>query len=62
MPDSSRDARPEKPQSEKKQPETVLLTAEELRAIAGGGGVSPPPITGQSATYTKPTGFTGTTQ
>jgi hypothetical protein len=45
MAESSRDAQSTKPESEKKQPETVLLTAEELRAIAGGatpGG--PPPV------------------
>jgi hypothetical protein len=36
MPDSSRDTRQTKPDSDKKQPETVQLTAEELKSIAGG--------------------------
>ena len=38
MAESSRDTKPTKPESEKKQPETVQLTAEELRTIAGGVG------------------------
>jgi hypothetical protein len=43
MAEPSRDPKTPKTE-EKKQPETVLLTAEELRAIAGGGGtgVGPP--------------------
>lgn len=46
MSDSSRDDQSTKPESDKKQPETVQLTAEELRAIAGGGTYQPPkPIT-----------------
>jgi hypothetical protein len=39
MADQSQDQDTKK-NSEKKQPETVLLTAEELRAIAGGSSVS----------------------
>jgi hypothetical protein len=39
MAEPSRDTEPTKPESVKKQPETVQLTAEELRAIAGGAGV-----------------------
>ena len=42
MAESSRDAKPTKTESEKKQPETVLLTAEELRAIAGGAAIGSP--------------------
>jgi hypothetical protein len=40
------DPKSPKTEAEKKVPETVLLTAEELRAIAGGAGVSstPPPV------------------
>ena len=41
MPDSSRDTRQTKPDSDKKQPETVQLSAEELKAIAGGAAVTP---------------------
>ena len=40
MADESRDAGKSKTGAEKKQPETVLLTAEELRAIAGGAAGS----------------------
>ena len=36
MAEPSRDPKTTKSEPEKKQPETVLLTAEELRAIAGG--------------------------
>ena len=36
MADQPRDLNKSKTDSEKKQPETVLLSAEELRAIAGG--------------------------
>jgi hypothetical protein len=44
MAEASHDATPtknpeEKNQQEKKQPETVLLSADELRAIAGGAGI-----------------------
>jgi hypothetical protein len=48
---------PEKKQPEKKQPETVLLSAEELRAIAGGAGVTTnyPPQQTQTSTQIKPT-------
>lgn len=46
MAESSRDSRPKtsKAEPEKKQPETVLLTAEELKAISGGctGGSGTP--------------------
>lgn len=44
MAEPSRDTKPTKPESEKKQPETVQLTAEELRAIAGGAGVGTVPV------------------
>lgn len=37
----SRETSPAKPDAEKKPPETVLLTAEELRAIAGGAPANP---------------------
>ena len=40
MAEPSRDPKTSKSEAEKKQPETVLLTAEELRAIAGGGSTS----------------------
>ena len=60
MAESSRDTKPTKPEVEKKQPETVQLTAEELRTIAGGMGTPPapadagtPPVTG--AGMRKPT-------
>jgi hypothetical protein len=39
-----------KTEAEKKQSETVQLTAEELRAIAGGAGVSNFPGTGTQPT------------
>jgi hypothetical protein len=50
MAEPSRDPKTTKSEPEKKQPETVLLTAEELRAIAGGGGTgtSPPSVPGVS--------------
>jgi hypothetical protein len=38
MADQPQAANKSKTDSEKKQPETVILTAEELRAIAGGAG------------------------
>ena len=44
MAESSRDTQTNKPDAEKKQPETVLLTAEELRAIAGGAVPGKPPV------------------
>ena len=44
MSESSRDSQTTKPEAEKKQPETVLLTAEELRAIAGGAVPGKPPL------------------
>lgn len=43
MAESSRDTKSTKTESEKKQPETVQLTPEELRAIAGGAGIGLPP-------------------
>ena len=48
MADQPRDKSKSKAEPEKKQIETVLLTGEELRAIAGGGGatVNPPPPIG----------------
>jgi hypothetical protein len=50
MAEPPRDPKTPKSEPEKKQPETVLLTAEELRAIAGGGstGTSPPSVPGKS--------------
>jgi hypothetical protein len=44
MAESDRDPKTSKAEAEKKQPETVLLSAEELRAISGGltGGVGSP--------------------
>lgn len=51
MSDSSRDAKSTKSESDKKQPETVQLTAEELRAIAGGfANPGPPPVSGKDVT------------
>jgi hypothetical protein len=46
MAEQSQDPKSPKAEAEKKIPETVLLTAEELRAIAGGAGISfqPPPV------------------
>lgn len=38
MAESSRETQSKKPESEKKQAETVQLTSEELKAIAGGAG------------------------
>jgi hypothetical protein len=43
MAEESQDAKAPKPDEPKKQPETVLLTSEELRAIAGGQQQQPPP-------------------
>ena len=42
MADQPRETNKPKSDTEKKQPETVLLTAEELRAIAGGASNSSP--------------------
>jgi hypothetical protein len=47
MADQSRDLSKSKTETEEKQPETVILSAEELRAISGGVFSSPGP--------TKPT-------
>jgi hypothetical protein len=46
MSEQSRDSNSPKSETDKKVPETVLLTAEELRAIAGGSGVKVHPPTG----------------
>jgi hypothetical protein len=43
MAEQARDPKSPKTETDKKIPETVLLTAEELRAIAGGAGVSSAP-------------------
>jgi hypothetical protein len=43
MADQSPDPSKTKKETEKKQPETILLTAEELRNIAGGSSVNQPP-------------------
>jgi hypothetical protein len=44
MSEQSRDPNSPKSETDKKVPETVLLTAEELRAIAGGAQhITPPP-------------------
>jgi hypothetical protein len=43
MADQSRDPGKSKKETETKQPETVLLTAEELRTISGGTIVNKPP-------------------
>ena len=43
MAESSKDPQKPKTEAEKKQPETVLLTPEELRAVAGGQTVPPVP-------------------
>jgi hypothetical protein len=59
MGEKSKDSQTPKTEAEKKQPETVLLSAEELRAIAGGAGVTtgPYPTTTQPpSTQIKPTG------
>jgi hypothetical protein len=46
MAEQSRDPKSPNTEADKKIPETVLLTAEELRAIAGGavGSTKPPPV------------------
>ncbi len=47
MPEPTQESQSPKTETEKKAPETVLLTAEELRAIAGGANHSnptPPPV------------------
>jgi hypothetical protein len=55
MADQPLDPNRSKNDSEKKQPETVLLTAEELRAIAGGGVSSPGAPSGTSPGSPNPT-------
>ncbi len=55
MADQPLDPSKSKNDSDKKQPETVLLTAEELRAIAGGGVTSSGPPTGTSPGSPNPT-------
>ena len=52
MAESSRDTQTTKPEVEKKQPETVLLTAEELRTIAGGAGTGKMPVQSGSISVT----------
>ena len=42
MADKPRDTEKPKTETEKKQVETVHLTAEELRKISGGGATNPP--------------------
>jgi hypothetical protein len=42
MTEPSQDSKSPKTEPEKKVPETVLLSSDELRAIAGGGGVGQP--------------------
>jgi hypothetical protein len=54
MANESRDPGKSKNESEKKQPETVLLTADELRAISGGAGVSTGGPSPNSVTIKKP--------
>jgi hypothetical protein len=44
MAESPRDTQDKTPETEKKPPETVLLTSDELRAIAGGAGVGQSPL------------------
>jgi hypothetical protein len=56
MAEQSKDSQEPKTEAEKK-PETVLLTAEELRAIAGGGGAA----IGGSGTKILPGSTTNTT-
>jgi hypothetical protein len=45
MAEQPRDPKAPKSQADKKIPETVLLTADELRAIAGGTQIPPPSTT-----------------
>ena len=61
MAEPSPDPKTPKTDGEKKQPETVLLSAEELRKIAGGGlsGV-PTPLRAQSSIPATPTTPTAT--
>jgi len=55
MPEESRDSMQPIAQEPKKAPETVLLTAEELRAIAGGAQkISPPPPAPKTSTPGSP--------
>jgi hypothetical protein len=48
MTEPSQNSKSPKTEPEKKVPETVLLTSDELRAIAGGAGVSNPTPAGNS--------------
>jgi hypothetical protein len=50
MAEQSKGSPEPKTEAEKKQAETVQLTAEELRTIAGGAGVTNPPNSGTQAT------------
>jgi len=54
MAEQPKDPKSPKGESEKKVPETVLLTAEELRAIAGGAGVSHGPGTSGKVIVAEP--------
>jgi hypothetical protein len=54
MADQPRDPSKPKKESEKKQAETVVLTAEELRAIAGGGTTSGSGTTGTTTPTPTP--------
>jgi hypothetical protein len=56
MAEESKDSRSPKADEPKKQPETVLLSAEELRSIAGGMGTpsGPPPIIQQNPNNPQP--------
>jgi hypothetical protein len=53
MAEQSQDPTSPKTEAEKKVPETVLLTADELRAIAGGAGVQSGGITPQPKVVTN---------
>jgi len=51
MTEQSKDSEKPKSDAEKKQPETVLLTPEELRAVAGGSTVAPGPVPPKQPRY-----------
>lgn len=53
MAESSPKTQPKKTDTDKNPPETVQLTAEELKAIAGGATPGKPPVTSQSVTNIK---------
>jgi hypothetical protein len=56
MADQPKDQNATKQAAEKKQPETVLLTSEELRAIAGGSAATNPTSTPKTMASLKPGG------